>query len=114
MDLTRFAPLSESYGALRCRDRAIQFLSGLTSDSRIKEDQWKTLLEIADYVWLTEFTDDSGYVPGGMGFERLDLFPTEIRRDVLNYFHKSNWIVRQHVEDYVEQRQIRLEEPCVA
>jgi hypothetical protein len=115
MDLSQFmVSESENYGVVKARQRALQFLSGLVTDLRITSEQWKTLVHIADYVWLTEFTDDSGYIPGSMGFERLDPFPVEVRRDILRYFDRSNWIVRKHVEDYIEQRQIRLEDPCAA
>jgi len=109
MDLSEFELSEESYNRRKIRKRAIEYLTPFSNDPRPTHEQWEVLVKLADYVYLTEFSDDSGYIKGDMHFEVIDSFPDDLKKEVVRYFHGGlNYILSAHAEDYDAKRKLGL------
>lgn len=95
-------------GASR-RSHAVEFFSGLAQDPRIGEKAWQALLRLGEDIYATTFTGDSDYRPGALNLSSaLDGQPSLLRRDLLKYINdRGNYIVKQHVQDYVQQHHLK-------
>lgn len=98
------------YAEKQAQDYATKFLGDFLDRPAIKQSGLEPLIKrCAEGVYFTTFTDDSGYVPGSLGFrafkDQWESHPEKRKAimEVLDYFQGSNWIVNLHIQDVAEE-----------
>jgi len=105
MDLSSFL-LNQNetdYSTYPKRKYAIEFFSNLADDSKISQEQWKSIIQLGEDIYWSTF-EDSDYIKGIMNFKPIKEFSPELKKHLLNYIHRNgNYIVKLHVEDYLKE-----------
>lgn len=103
-------PENMNYTESQARDYAAKFLGDFLERPTIRKSGLGPLIQqCAERTYWTTFTDDSGYVPGSLGFREFkkvwEKHPDKRKavREALDLFYGSNWIVQLHVQDVAEE-----------